>query len=283
MDLAGTVVSVGPSVTKFKPGDEIYTKAPEAYHGAVAEYALADADTTVLKPQSLNFVDAASIPLVGQTSLESFRLAETLVEGGLKGKTVLVPGALSGTGLVAIQLAKIFGAAKIITTLSPGKLARAKEFFGEEGIEYVDYTTGNVVAQIGTGTVDFLYDTMGVGPTYLPVIKKGGAVVSITALPSGDYAAKNFPEVPMLIRWALTAMDAWNRRKYRAAGVGFGYVILQPTLQMMEDLDRWVGEGKLKTLVGKTAKLGDLEEVKKGCQAILDGKGGVGKFVIEID
>lgn len=237
----------------------------------------------MLKPSTLDFTDAASIPIVGQTGLECFRLAETLIEGGLKGKTVLVPGALSGTGLFGIQLAKIFGAAKIITTLSPGKLARAKEFFGEEGIEYIDYTTGNVVAQIGTGSVDFLYDTMGVGITYLPVVKKGGAIVTISTLPSGNEMAKNFPQLPILIRWALNAMDAWNRRKCRALGVGYAYVFMQPSLDMLEDLDRWVGEGKIKTLVGKRAKLGDLEEVKKGCQEILDGKGGVGKFVIEID
>lgn len=196
---------------------------------------------------------------------------------------MLVPGALSGTGLFGIQLARIFGAAKIVTTLSPGKLERAKEFFGGEDIEYVDYTAGDVVTKIGLGSVDFLYDTMGVSITYLPVMKKGGAVVTISTLPSGNEMAKNFPQMPTVIRWVMNAMYAWNQRKCRAAGVGYAYMFMQPSLDKLEDLDRWVAEGKLKTLVGRTAKLGDLEEVRRGCQAILDGKGGVGKFVIEIE
>ncbi len=45
----------------------------------------------------------------------------------------------------------------------------------------------------------------------------------------------------------------------------------------------WVDEGRLKPVVGQRAKLSDIDGVRSGCQQILEGKGGVGKFVIEID
>ena len=51
----------------------------------------------------------------------------------------------------------------------------------------------------------------------------------------------------------------------------------------LERLSGWVEEGKVKPIVGSVSKLSDIEGVRKGCQQLLDGKGGVGKFVVEID
>jgi hypothetical protein len=48
-------------------------------------------------------------------------------------------------------------------------------------------------------------------------------------------------------------------------------------------LAQWVDEGKVKTVIGRQAKFSDIDSVRKGCQEVLDGKGGLGKFVIDID
>ncbi|ELR06338.1 hypothetical protein VC83_03238 [Pseudogymnoascus destructans] len=110
----------------------------------------------------MSFVDATSIPLVGLTVLQVLRRAEAEL-GGLKGKTAYVPGGLSGTGNVAIQLLlNVFGVKEVITTLSTGKMERAKELFkgGWGEVVYLDYTKENVSSAIGAGTVDFMLDTM---------------------------------------------------------------------------------------------------------------------------
>jgi NADPH:quinone reductase-like Zn-dependent oxidoreductase len=66
-------------------------------------------------------------------------------------------------------------------------------------------------------------------------------------------------------------------------GVNYSYLVMQGNAKDLQRLKGWVEEGKVKPIVGSVVKLSDIEGVRKGCQQILDGKGGVGKFVVEID
>jgi NADPH:quinone reductase-like Zn-dependent oxidoreductase len=67
-DLSGIVESIGPEVTGFKPGDEVYGATNQQFTGAYAEYALPMASMMALKPKTLNFIDAASAPVVTVTA-----------------------------------------------------------------------------------------------------------------------------------------------------------------------------------------------------------------------
>jgi NADPH:quinone reductase-like Zn-dependent oxidoreductase len=270
-------------VTNVKVGDEVYSRVPEDCRGTVAEYALTTSATVAKKPKSLSFTDSASIPLAGMTALQALEWADKRLEGGIKGKTVLIPGGLSGTGIFAVQLAKsVFGAAKVITTLSTAKIQKAKELWGEEGIQYVDYSKSDVVSAVGKGTVDYFFDSMGTGSEYSPLVKRGGVCVSISSLPSGDTMAKNAPELPWLVKQGLNAADWWLSRKFTAAGIQYTYIFMEPSGKELEQFSQWVDEGKITTLVGQTAKLDDIAAVRKGCQQIYDAKGGIGKFVIDV-
>ncbi|CAM3419693.1 NAD(P)-dependent alcohol dehydrogenase [Occultella aeris] len=100
-DLAGTVVEVGPAVTRFSAGDEVYGFGK----GAFAEYALAGEDKLSRKPANLSFEQAAVVPVSAVTALQA------LTVGRLeRGQTVLVTGASGGVGSYAVQLAKALGA-----------------------------------------------------------------------------------------------------------------------------------------------------------------------------
>merc|ERR1712151_1238632 len=84
--------------------------------GGVCEYCLVDAKTVAKKPPSINFIDAASFPLAGETALQAMRL------GGVgPGSKVFVSGGAGGVGTLAIQIAKILGAETVATTASPGE------------------------------------------------------------------------------------------------------------------------------------------------------------------
>jgi NADPH:quinone reductase-like Zn-dependent oxidoreductase len=284
-DVAGVIIAVGSGVKNLKPGDEVYSRVPDNYRGVVSEYALSTVGTTSLKPKSLSFNEAAAVPLAAGTALQCLERGDSKLEGGLKGKTVLIVGGLSGTGSFGVQLAKnVFGAATVITTLSTVKVAKAKELWGEEGITYVDYTKEDVVKKIGHGTVDFFFDTQGLAFTYLPVVKKGGVVVSISMMPSGDELKENMvPELGGLLRMALNGMAWWPHRKMKSAGVDYSYLFMHPGAEMLDRLSGWIDEGKVKPVVGRQAKLFDeFDEVKAGCQQILDAKGGTGKFVVQV-
>jgi len=284
-DTAGTVAAVGTSVSSLKVGDEVYSRIPSDLKGSVAEYTLSREYATAKKPEQLSFAQAASIPLVGLTALQAMQKADSQIEGGLKGKTVFVPAGLSGTGSIAVQLAKnVFGAGKVITTLSTGKIAKAKELFGDDGtLQIIDYTKEDVVESIGKGQVDYMFDTMGQTLKILPIMKSGSVIVSISTVPSGDQMAKGMPDIPYFFRVMLNLVDWYYRWQAGRSGVKYSYMFMSPDAKGLGDFATWVQEGKVKPLAGRTAKFSDIHAVRSGCQEVYDGKGGIGKFVIEID
>ena len=101
-DLAGVVEAVGNGVTQFKPGDEVFGRGD----GAFAEYALVGEKNLALKPASLRFEVAATVPVAGVTALQALR-----DKGGIQsGQKVLINGAGGGVGTFAVQIAKALGA-----------------------------------------------------------------------------------------------------------------------------------------------------------------------------
>jgi len=103
VDYAGTVEAVGSSVTRFKPGDEVFGGRT----GAFAEYVSAREDrAVVLKPANLTFEQAASVPIAAITALQALR-DKGQIQAGQK---VLINGASGGVGTFAVQIAKSFGA-----------------------------------------------------------------------------------------------------------------------------------------------------------------------------
>ena len=114
MEAAGEVVSCGPGVTGFKPGDRVMGRCP----GAFAEYALMSEPETMMMPTTLNWNQAAAIPL---TSLVVFDML--VVQGQLKpGEWVFITGVTSGVGVSALSMAKALGAKVIGTSGSQEKL-----------------------------------------------------------------------------------------------------------------------------------------------------------------
>ncbi|CZS98347.1 related to oxidoreductase [Rhynchosporium agropyri] len=284
-DLAGEVVGLGTAVSKFKLGDQVYSRVPEAYRGTIAPYALATVSTTALKPKSLSYTEAASIPLAAQTAYQALLLGDKKVPGGLKGKTVLIPAGLSGTGSFAVQLSKnVFGAGKVITTLSTGKIPLIKKLMGDSAPDQiVDYTKENIVKVVGMESVDFMFDTVKQTMSALPLLKKGGMIVSISTVPNGTGFKEVYKDMPTWMEYILNVMDWFYRSWASWKSVQYEYIKVHGNTEHLEALAKAVDEGKMKPIVGSTAKLSDLEAVKNGCQQIMEGKGGVGKFVIEID
>jgi NADPH:quinone reductase-like Zn-dependent oxidoreductase len=100
--LAGTVESAGPTVTEFKPGDEVYGTCD----GSFAPYARAQAGRLAPKPVNLSFAQAATVPVSALTALQAVQ-DQARVQPGQK---VLIVGASGGPGTFAVQIAKAFGA-----------------------------------------------------------------------------------------------------------------------------------------------------------------------------
>lgn len=104
-DLAGRVEAVGRSVTRFRPGDEVYGDARER-DGAFAEYVCVPEDQLAPKPANLTFEQAATVPIAGATALLGLRETARVQPG----QRVLVNGASGGVGTFAVQVGKALGA-----------------------------------------------------------------------------------------------------------------------------------------------------------------------------
>ena len=137
-DMAGSVESVGKSVTSFKPGDEVFGGLEE--RGTLAEYVTIRADGAVLgKPASLTFEQAAAVPVAGFTALQALR-DKGQIQPGYK---VLINGASGGVGTFAVQIAKALGG-EVTGVCSSPNVEMVASIGADRVIDYTreDFTNG---------------------------------------------------------------------------------------------------------------------------------------------
>jgi NADPH:quinone reductase-like Zn-dependent oxidoreductase len=135
-DVAGKVEAVGPSVTRFRPGDEVVGWAGHL-GGAFAEYASVSEDALVPKPGNLTFEQAAAVPMAGTVALLAVR-DHGKVQAGQK---VLINGASGGIGTFAVQIAKSLGA-EVTGVCSTSNVDLVRSIGADHVIDYtkVDFT-----------------------------------------------------------------------------------------------------------------------------------------------
>jgi NADPH:quinone reductase-like Zn-dependent oxidoreductase len=215
-DVSGVVEAAGVGVTKFKKGDEVYARPDVAHNGgAYAEYVVVKEAETALKPKSIDHIHAATIPVGAVTAWRA--LFDTA--GLEKDQTVLIHGAAGGVGSFAVQLAK-WKRAHVIGTASAKSQAFLRELGVDEPIDY-EKTRFEDLAH----DVDVVLDPIG-GDTQKrswKVLKKGGILVSIVALPSADEAAKH--------------------------GVRSAFISAQGGAAVLDELAKLVDSGKIKPMV----------------------------------
>ncbi|MDQ0925133.1 NADPH:quinone reductase-like Zn-dependent oxidoreductase [Pseudarthrobacter sp. W1I19] len=165
-EVAGVVAAVGPGVTRFAVGDEVFGIC----EGSFAEYACAKEDKLAPKPTSLSFEEAAASPISGVTALQAVRDAGQVTVG----QKVLILGAGGGVGSFAVQLAKAFGA-EVTGVCSTGKVELVRSL-GADAV--IDYRTTNIA---GDGKLyDVILDTAGNRPLTLLrrlLVPKGTLVI----------------------------------------------------------------------------------------------------------
>ncbi len=224
-DIAGTVEEVGVGVENFKKGDAVYGITVSSLSGGYAEYAVAKTDAIAPKPESLNFENAASLPIAALTAWQAmFDLANLS-----SGQRILITGASGGVGSMAVQLAKAKGAF-VIGTAS----GRNEKFVRDLGAdEFVDYTKRSFEEVVKD--VDVVFDTVG-GDTLeraFQTLKKGGLLVSAPETPSAE--------------------------KARESGVKAAWVYCKPSAKQLAEINGLIDEGKLKTYVETILPLAEVK------------------------
>jgi NADPH:quinone reductase-like Zn-dependent oxidoreductase len=240
-DLAGVVEKVGSGVTSFQPGQQVFGRSSQ---GSYTEYGIAPANTLALKPKSLSFDEAATIPVGATTAWQGL-----FDHGNLQsGQRVLILGGAGGVGLFAVQFAHWKGA-HVISTAS----TRNVDFVRSLGAETViDYTKAHVEDEVHD--IDLVFDTVGGATlaTAWPTLKRGGTLVSIAGQPDAG--------------------------KARELGVRTANFSAQVTSELLSTFARLIDEGQIKTFVGATFPLSEAGKA----QELSQSGHGRGRIVLHI-
>jgi zinc-binding alcohol dehydrogenase family protein len=173
-DAAGTVEAVGAQVTLFKPGDAVYYAGDVTRPGANSEFHLVDERIVGRKPKTLDFAQAAAMPLTSITAWEAFYDRMKIVSG----RSMLIIGGAGGVGSIGIQLAKNSGLRVIATASRPETVAWVKELGADQVVNHRE----DLVSQIKK-PVDYIANFSGDLDAYWPamaeLVAPQGALVAI--------------------------------------------------------------------------------------------------------
>ena len=232
-DLAGVVEAVGPSVTRFKPGDAVFGTCA-TYGGSLAEYALASDESIALKPANVTFEDAGAAGVGALTALQGLRKG-----GAREGSRVLVNGAAGGVGTYTVQVAKALGAH--VTGVCSTRNVELVRSLGADAV--VDYTRDDFTA--GGAGYDLIYDCIGNHSfsDYRRVLARDGAVVMI-----GGGRGRWIEPLPGAI--AATICAAFSSQRYVM-------LVSQPSRDDIDTIARFLSEGRVKSVIDRRYPLAE--------------------------
>lgn len=248
-------------VTTVKPGMRVVTLIES---GGYAEFALADERSLIPLPEQLDFQNAVALPLQG---LSAYHVLKTM--GRLeKGETVLVHAAAGGVGTLSVQLAKLFGAGKIIATASSSEKLELARQMGADVL--VNYTEPNWVEQVLEATggkgVDVALEMVG-GDVFNKTLKclaTFGRLVVFGAA-SGEQS-RMYPSSLMA-------------RNQSVIGFFLPQIMRKPELLQtsLVELLSYLGEGRLKLTIGGVFPLEEAANVHR----LLQSRKSTGKLILE--
>jgi NADPH:quinone reductase-like Zn-dependent oxidoreductase len=240
-DLAGVIDQVGPAVTTLQPRQAVFGRGSQ---GTYAEYALAPAATLALKPDSINFDEAATIPVGATTAWQGL-----FDHGQLDvGQRVLILGGSGGVGLFAVQFARWKGA-HVLSTTSASNV----EFVRALGADHVfDYGQADALGAVRD--VDLVFDTVGgaAQASAFSALKRGGALVTVAGMP--------------------------DEARAQELGVHATRFSAQTSSELLATFARLISDGEIKTIVGATFPLNDADKAQE-----LSQQGhGRGRIILQI-
>ncbi|WP_164670502.1 quinone oxidoreductase family protein [Virgibacillus doumboii] len=259
-EVAGVISEVGVNVKDVKKGMRVVALIES---GGYAEYAAVPVKALIPVPDEVSFEKAVALPLQG---LSAYHILKTM--GRLdKGETVLVHAAAGGVGLLAVQLAKLFGAGKVIATASTSeKLTFAKEMGADHTVNYTEDGWEAQIRELTDGKgVDVALEMVG-GDVFHKTVKCLAAFgrLVIYGAASGEQT-KFYPSSLM-------------KRNQSVVGFFLPQIMRKPVLfqNSLRELLAFVEKGELELTVGGTYPLTEAADV----HALLQGRKTKGKIVL---
>lgn len=267
-DLAGVVVEVGSRVTRFKVGDAVFASIFDLGTGSLAEFAAVPEHAAALKPVNLNFVQAASIPMVGLTSWQAFNERAMLKPG----QKVFVPAGSGGIGTFAIQLAKHLGA-KVGTTTSTANVDLVRSLGADEVIDYkkqeFEQALQGYDAVLGTIRGDGLEKA-------LQIVKPGSTVVSLIGPPDAAFARARGMNFFMKLVFGLLSSKIIRLSKKH--GASYSFMFVRPDGRQLAKIGELLEASHIRPVIDKVVPFA---QAKEGLAYLEQGRA-KGKVVVQM-
>jgi NADPH:quinone reductase-like Zn-dependent oxidoreductase len=267
-DVAGVVVEVGSRVTRFRPGDVIFASVFDLGTGTLADYAVVPESAAATKPANLDFVQAASIPMVGLTSWQALKERAKLKPG----QKVFIPAGSGGIGTFAIQLAKYLGA-KVGTTTSSANEDLVRMLGADEVVDYKKQEFEDVLrdydAVLGTVRGDTLERS-------LQILKPNSNIVSLIGPPDAAFARARRMNFLMVGLFRLLSQKIVRLSKKR--GVSYSFLFVHPDGSQLAEIGALLQSGRIKPVIDK---IFPFEQAKEALAHLEQGRA-KGKVVVQM-
>ncbi|EUC60217.1 NADP-dependent oxidoreductase [Streptococcus sp. ACS2] len=227
-EVVGIIEETGRQVKNLKVGDRVFGRLPLDHIGAFAEYVAVDSQALAKVPDYLSDEEAAAVPLTALTVMQALDLMGTQA-----GKTIFISGGTGGVGGMAIPIAK----AKGLTVITNGAGDSAERVLNLGAGRFIDYKTEDYTKTVSQ--VDYVLDTLGGAETekQMSIMKKGGQLVSLRAMPNCDFAKRM-----NLAKWKQILLGLAGRKFDKMAdkyGVHYHFIFVESNgaqLQEVADL-----------------------------------------------
>jgi NADPH2:quinone reductase len=262
-DASGVVVEIGPEVTAFQPGDEVFYAGSITRPGTYAEFHLVDERIVGRKPRTLGWAETAALPLTAITAWET--LFDRLeVKRGVRGAApaLVVIGGAGGVGSIAIQLARRLTELTVVATASrPETAAWARELGAHHVVDHAKPLAPQI-AGLGIGAPAFVFSTTNT-TDHLPDI------VEMIA-PQGRFALIDDPASLDVTPFKRKSVSVhWEFMFTRSM---FGTVDIAEQGRLLDEVSRLVDAGTIRTTLTETFGRIDADNLKRAHALIESGK-----------
>lgn len=268
-DFSGTVEQVGSKVTLFQPGDKVFGRPRKSRIGTFAEYISIHEEDVAIAPSNISLVESASLPLVGLTTWQAFHEVIQLKEG----QKILIHAGAGGVGTFAIQLAKAMGA-YVATTASDKGYDLVKSLGADEIINYKEQDFEKVL-----NGYDAVFDTL--GGVYLEksfeVLKPGGRIVSVSAVPNKAFAEEN--NLGFFKKVIFSIVSSKLTKLEKKHNVHYHFLFMKPSGKQLSKIAELVEKEDILPVIDKVFPF---EDAQKAIEYVETGRA-KGKVVIKVE
>ncbi|EML9494124.1 qor [Enterobacter ludwigii] len=238
-DVSGVVVATGRRVTRFNAGDEVFASIFDRGTGSLAEFVRVPENLAALKPATLDFVQAASLPMVGLTSWQALTERAKLRAG----QKVFIPAGSGGIGSFAIQLAKHLGAT-VGTTTSTANIDWVSRLGADEVVDYKKQEFEKVLSgyDIVLGTIrgDAIEKST-------QILKPGGKIVSLIGPLDTAFARERHLNV--FLRFVLGLLSRKIMRLSTKRGLTYSFLFVRPDGSQLSQIAELMDAQRIKPVI----------------------------------